>query len=51
MVHASNALLLLLLFSSTALGLMLLISAGLCGYNYGEDTTKLKVNSIFMAAL
>lgn len=46
-VRANNA----LLFSSTALEIMLLISAGLCGYNCDEYSTDLKVDSIFMAAL
>lgn len=38
-------------FSSTALGIMLLISAGLCGYNCDEYSAVLKVDNIFMAAL
>lgn len=39
------------LFSSTALGIMLLISVGLCRYNCGEYSAALKVDNVFVAAL
>lgn len=40
-----------LLFSSTALGITLLLSGGLCGYHCDEYSTDLKVDSILVAAL
>lgn len=39
------------LFSSTTLGITLLLSAGLCGYHCDEYSTDLKVDSILIAAL